>query len=87
LAVSKCFKGCALVRRGAQSFEKLAQELPPILNTDSKKALIPAIKALIPPAYHGQYDKTLAFLGTVRLLSPSLAPCCAGVPSSALASA
>eukprot|EP00045_Choanoeca_perplexa_P007772 m.71401 g.71401 ORF g.71401 m.71401 type:complete len:474 (+) comp14213_c0_seq1:461-1882(+) len=49
-----------------KSFDLLAQELPIILNTDSKRSLLPAIKALIPAAYHGQYDKTLAFLGTSR---------------------
>eukprot|EP00730_Choanoeca_flexa_P004486 TRINITY_DN11709_c1_g1_i2.p1 TRINITY_DN11709_c1_g1~~TRINITY_DN11709_c1_g1_i2.p1 ORF type:complete len:470 (+),score=86.15 TRINITY_DN11709_c1_g1_i2:1666-3075(+) len=49
-----------------KDFNVLATEFPQILDTDSKRSLLPAIKALIPPAYHGQYDKTLAFLGTAR---------------------
>eukprot|EP00049_Salpingoeca_infusionum_P004236 m.76044 g.76044 ORF g.76044 m.76044 type:complete len:328 (-) comp12474_c0_seq1:528-1511(-) len=46
-----------------KSFDVLATNLPPILNTSRKRAILPALKQLIPPEFHHQFDTHLQHLG------------------------
>lgn len=66
LRIDVFFYLCSRLPLLPQDFAVLASQLPVLLNSSTKRALLPAIRALIPPEYVEQYDVVLGHMGLVR---------------------